>query len=143
MNFVSGQSGNNAACMSRFRKFEILRGKRTVSFLFESGKTVSRYPFRLIWQQREESSCKTPARVLISVPRKNFRKAHERNLVRRRIREAYRHLKTSFYERLATQNRNIDIALIYTGKDIISYHEIFNHIEKLLSMVIQQLEKRI
>lgn len=127
--------------MARFRKHEILRGRRAVSRLFENGKTVSRYPLKLIWVPYNGQVCLIPARVLISVPRKTFRKAHDRNLVKRRIREAYRHLKLPFYEELKKHSLHLDIGLIYTGKEIVSYHEIYQQINRLLTMVVQHAEK--
>lgn len=128
--------------MTTFRKYEILRGKRVVSSLFENGKTISRYPLKLVWVPCDEQSHLTPARVLISVPRKTFRKAHDRSLLKRRIREAYRHLKIFFYEELEKHTLCLNIGLIYTGKEIATYHEISQQIEKLLTMVVQHAEKR-
>lgn len=127
--------------MATFRKYEILRGKRAVSRLFENGKAISRYPLKLIWIPCNGEDRLSPARVLISVPRKTFRKAHDRNLIRRRIREAYRHQKTAFYEELEKHAVCIDIGLIYIGKEIATYHEISHQIDKLLELVIRHAEK--
>lgn len=131
----------NKTTMATFRKHEILRGKRSVSRLFENGKTVSRHPLKLVWVPCDGQGHLSPARVLISVPRKTFRKAHDRNLIKRRIREAYRQLKTSFYEELEKHTLCIDLGLIYTGKEIATYHEISQQIDKLLAMVVRHAEK--
>jgi ribonuclease P protein component len=70
------------------------------------------------------------------VPAKAIRKASSRNLVKRRMREAYRRNKAPLYTHLTGQNKQMAIMLIYIDRNILPYDTIEEKIKCILSRLI-------
>jgi len=117
-----------------FKKAEKLTNKKTFDILFTNGKNFNVPPFRFIWIERNQIPS-GPVQVGISVPKKSFAKASDRNTIKRRIREAYRKNKHFLYEIL--QNKNIQMALVilYIAKEELPYQEI----EKKMVVSLQKM----
>lgn len=77
--------------------------------------------------------------VLFSVPKKMFKRANKRNLLKRRGREAYRQNKQIVVAGAKEKNKNIDIALIYSIKEIADYKTIEDGIKRILATVAKSL----
>ncbi len=106
-----------------FEKEERLSGLKTINHLFNSGNTITLYPLKIYWIEVNDNF-KYPARVLFDASKKIIKKASERNLITRKIREAYRLKKHLLYDGLKSLNKSIALAYIYTGAEIISIKEI-------------------
>jgi len=127
--------------MFRFSKSERLGGRIPVSGLFEKGHVISRYPLRLYWIIPEQKTPSAPfARILIAVPRKNFHRAVDRNLIKRRIREAYRLYKPALYESLQKHQVHVHLAIIYSGKEIEPFSVLENKTRMLLDAFLKRNE---
>ena len=122
-----------------FRKEERLKSSKVIKLLFSSGKSFFVHPFKVNWQLREEMG-RYPARILVSVSKKNFRKASERNHLKRLCREAYRNNKYVLYNFLEEKEIQCDFSIIYTGKDPESYSIIEKKIITLIQRFISELE---
>ena len=81
--------------MYSFKKEERLCNVKLIEKLFTDGSSFLVYPFRIIWLSEVANSVH-PVQVLISVPKKRFKRAVDRNLLKRRIRELYRIHKSEF-----------------------------------------------
>jgi ribonuclease P protein component len=128
--------------MQTFRKNERLCGKKSIDELFMNGQTFHAFPFKIIWLSAVENNG-NPARVLISVPKRNFKKAVQRNRVKRLIREVYRKHKSILYVYLLKNETEINIAFIYTGNKVLSYKELDEKIIFTLDRLIKAHEKTI
>lgn len=117
-----------------FKKEERLSSKKLMDELFESGKSVTEYPIRIIWKECELNSS-YPVQLAIAVPKKLFKRAVHRNLLKRRIREAYRKNKDGIYKTLAGKGKKIAMVILFSGKEALSYEEI----EKKLMVTLQKL----
>lgn len=122
-----------------FTKSERLCSKKILGELFTKGSTAVGtfylFPFRLLYLNKPEAAGMMPA-IVITVPKRQFKRAVDRNLIRRRVREAYRlnkHLLTPPAGR--TRPLPTHLALLYTAKQIISFEEI----EKGMKLAIQKL----
>ena len=91
------------------KKHEILRSKKKIKELFEDGSSFFVYPFKVYFLHEQTAA---PAQVLFSVSKKYFKRAVDRNLIKRRMREAYR-LNKSIIETEKKDELSISIALIY------------------------------
>lgn len=94
-----------------------LKSRKSIEQLFSVGKGIHRFPVRAVYFH--ESGVEKEFKIGVSVPKKKFRKAVERNLLKRRIKEAVR--LNQF--RLEIPGK-IHIMFIFTGTEILSYSEI-------------------
>ncbi|MEL6557880.1 MAG: ribonuclease P protein component [Bacteroidota bacterium] len=110
-----------------FSKDERLYHKKIIEELFKNGSSHFLYPFLLKYLPAKSSE-QEYHQVLISVPKKYFRKAVARNLIKRKIREVYRTNKQLIYP----SEIKYSIAIIYTGKEILPYKTLKNKLIKVL-----------
>jgi ribonuclease P protein component len=102
-----------------------------MEFLFGKGTSHNAYPVKLIWIETPVNLT-FPAQALFVVPKRNFKRAHDRNKLKRRMREVYRLNKNTFYEELNTSNKKVILAFLYTGKKQEEYSTIETSVLKLL-----------
>lgn len=107
-------------------KEERIYKQRDIDNLFSDYKTIVNHPFKAHFKQNSLPH----SRILISVPKKLFKKAVDRNLLKRRIRESYRHLKDEFL-----QDCNVDILFVYISKEIYDFEFIKCKIGEILKKV--------
>lgn len=107
-----------------FKKEERLCGKTLIEALLAKGKHGSVPGMRYL--VRKNTGCEH-ARVLISVPKKIFKRAVKRNLCKRRIREAWRKQK-----HMLNCENGTDILFMYSSKEILSYDDIFTAIGQII-----------
>jgi ribonuclease P protein component len=129
--------------MPRFTKSERLTGVTKIDYLFSRGSSFLSHPFKVIWMAEDPTKQTVPVRILISVPKRQFQLATDRNLLRRRIREAFRLNKEILFEYLGVNNACISMAVIYIGREIKNYQELEEKIRKMLQLMIQQHEKNL
>ncbi len=89
------------------------------------------YPYKALWD-KEAVVSKFPAQMCIAVPKRSFRKAHDRNSIKRKVREAYRKNKTLLYTALKEKNVKISLLLIYVAKEDLPFADIENKMIKLI-----------
>lgn len=103
-----------------FTKDERLSSKKAIEAVFGSGNSLTAFPFKLLWNNKNEDS-DYPAKVVFIIPKKNFKRAVDRNKVRRRLKEIYRLNKAAWYECLKSKKLSIELAILYLPKDILEY----------------------
>ena len=121
--------------MNRFYKEERLCSKKLLDLLFKKGSSFLLYPYRATFVFEAHPS-KFPAQIVINVAKKRYKHAHDRNLIKRRTREAYRLQKqTTLYELLPDKEQLLLLGLQYVGKKIYPYP----FLEKKLGQLFQKL----
>jgi len=125
--------------MPTFSRQERLKSRKIIGQLFKGGESFVAYPLRVVWVSAEPNPAfpvadkqltTPPAQLAISVPKRNFKTAVARNLLKRRIREAYRLHKHELYEKLA--DRRIALMFMYIAKEELSFAEIEAGVKKMI-----------
>lgn len=124
-----------------FKKEERLYHKKTIDELFSNGSSIKANSFLLLYSTTPYES-HFPARILISAPKKKFKRAVDRNLIKRRIKEAYRKNKKELYEFLTTNHLQLNLILVYLSEDIETYSEIEHKIKDLINRLTEQLKEK-
>lgn len=119
-----------------FPKKERLSSIKQIDKLFIEGKSVFLYPFRVLYLLVDEDG-DVPAQVVFSVPKRNFKQAVQRNLIRRRMREAYRLNKHLFYESIDQKNLHLSIVMIYVAKEIKDYKTIEKGMKRTMNKMAE------
>jgi len=117
-------------------KQERLKSKTLIGKLYKEGKSVKSFPLRLVYIQTEHTS-KYPAQVGVSVPKRNFKKAVDRNRIKRMLRENYRKQKQLVYN---TIDKSYVFMISYIGKEKCTYDEIELKMEQLLKAFVEQIK---
>lgn len=121
-----------------FKSKERLKSKKQIDELFNGGKSFFIYPFKVFYLIHDEQE-DYPVKILFSVPKKRFKRANKRNLIRRRVKEIYRLKKPDFYSKLPKSKR-IYIAFIYSSQSILKSHEMKPALDKILAQLVEKVK---
>lgn len=119
-----------------FRKNERLCSKKIIDRLFVQGKSVFVFPVKIVYLETELLS-EYPVQAAFSVGKRNFKRAVQRNLIKRRMREAYRLNKSKFYEEIG--EKQVAVFFIFTGKTILEYQQIETAIKKGMKKLLSEM----
>lgn len=119
-----------------FPKAQKLCHRKDIDLLFDKGDSFFTHPFKIVYKETERTE-ESSVRLLISVPKKNIRSSVERNRVKRLIREAYRLNKQSLIQVLQDNQKCLQIAFVYTGKQLPDFQSVEKSLLKILDKLIQ------
>jgi ribonuclease P protein component len=121
-----------------YPKNEHLKSKTTIGLLFSEGKSVSKYPLRLVYRSAEASQ-EEKIKMGVSVSKKYFKKAVDRNYFKRVLRETYRLNKHLLWDNL---EQSYSIMFFYQTKDRLSYQEIHTKTVQLFEKFLVEVNKK-
>ena len=124
--------------MFHFPKNQKLCNEKAIERLFENGKSLTEKPFRIIYNI-DNNNEDVFLKALIVVPKKRVRLASDRNLIKRRVKEAYRLQKSELEKYLKSKNHQLNLAIIYQKYEILDYKLIEVKIKLLLSRLKEEL----
>lgn len=120
-----------------FNKKERLKSQKLIEKLFDEGKSITVFPLRMLYLKTDhddESTIKTS----VSVSKRNFKKAVQRNRIKRLLREAYRLNKPEYFNNITT---SYALMILYIGKDATDFDSINAKLKLLLSSFLEKISK--
>jgi ribonuclease P protein component len=118
-----------------YSKIEKLKSKALIDKLFDEGKTITNFPLRLVYLGTEFDES-IVAKCGVSVGKRNFKNAVDRNRVKRLMREAYRLNKNVYFNNITTQYA---LMILYIGNDKPTFKQIHIAMNALLKKFVEKV----
>ena len=125
---------------STFRKRERIASLKLIETLFGGGcsQSVAAFPLRAVYMLSERQSNEAPVQLLISVPKKRFKHAVDRNRVKRQVREAFRQHKDLLYS-VVPETQRLLLAFIWLSDEHRPSKEVEGRIVALMRRISEKL----
>lgn len=124
----------------KLRRDERLTSRKQIEYLFAQGKSMNEFPLHIRWNFVPNQQ-PFPVKVMFSVSKKKFKRAVDRNRIKRLLREAYRKNKWLAYQPLQEKGKQIHLSFVFTGKEEISFEETEGKIILSLQRLITEISK--
>jgi ribonuclease P protein component len=130
-----------------YQKTDKLKSRKQTQHLFSTGQAINVFPIRLIYtiepilNTAANLSLTSILQAGVGAPSRTFRKAVQRNRVKRLLREAYRLEKPNFISQAALDNKRINLFFLYTDALVLTQVEIQGKLKEALSILVTKLNK--
>lgn len=124
---------------AHFGKEERLKRRKQIEALFAEGRSLMQHPVRLKYQLLPRAEGAVLVRAGVSASRKTFKRAVDRNRIKRLLREAYRLQKAPLLQAVAATNLQITMFLMYTDKSLPRFDVVY----KAVGSCLQRLQHHI
>lgn len=117
-----------------FGKEERITSEIVIQDLFKNGKSEFVYPLKCVYRSKIQAEGKV--KILISVPKRNFKKAVDRNRLKRLMRDTYRISKHSLIGKSMKSKTAIDLAFIYVAKEKTEFNKMLTSMERIINKIL-------
>ena len=124
-----------------FKKSERLCSRKIMTGLIDNGNIFYMPFYKVIWS-KYNNELHFPAQVAFSVPKRGFRHAVARNLLKRRMREAYRRNKHVLYDFLSMEDIRIVFMVIFRDNSVPDYRSIEKSMQELINKFKTEVRKK-
>ena len=134
-----------------FTKAEKLKSRKRIEWVFKEGRSLSVFPFKVFYllapspavqaiPATHSASSQAPLQAGFGAGSRHFKKAVDRNRIKRLSREAYRLQKQPLVDVLAEKKRSMALFFVYTGKELPDHDTVKAKIGVLLQQLIKQVK---
>lgn len=120
-------------------KAERLSWKRYLDLLFAEGQSFIAFPLRVVFLSVDEADL-PPASIMVSVPKKRFKRAVKRNAIKRLVREAYRIHQYELTDSLTENKKQVLIAFLYVDNEIHPFAQIEKSMHKAFRILKEKIQ---
>ena len=122
-------------------KEERICSKKLIEALFagNGSRSMTSYPIRAVFLEQKSAEGDPPVQLLVSVPKRCFKRAVKRNRVKRQIREAFRRNKHVLADAVTGSGRSVAVALIWMSADLSATHLVETKVKDLLVRIKERL----
>lgn len=130
-----------------YQKTDKLKSRKQTQHLFSTGQAINVFPIRLIYtiepieSTAANLSLTSVLQAGVGAPSRTFRKAVQRNRVKRLLREAYRLEKPNFISQAALDNKRVNLFFLYTDALVLTQVEIQGKLKEALALLVTKLNK--
>ena len=121
-----------------YNKFEKLKSRKQIELLFAQGKSISSFPVKVFYLPVEHTP-EHPVQVGVGVSARNFKKAVDRNTIKRRMREAYRLHKLPLHEHLKNEQISVAVFILWIDKQLPTTEVLQDLMPTVIEKLIKQL----
>jgi len=121
-----------------YNKFEKLKSRKQIELLFAQGKSISSFPVKVFYLPVEHTP-EHPVQVGVGVSARNFKKAVDRNTIKRRMREAYRLHKLPLHEHLIAKQKSVAVFILWIDKQLPTTAALQDLMPTVIEKLIKQL----
>ena len=121
-----------------YNKFEKLKSRKQIELLFAKGKSIAAFPVKVLYLPVDHTPIH-PVQVGVGVSARNFKKAVDRNTIKRRMREAYRLHKLPLHEALLAQQKTVAVFILWIDKQMPTTAALQDLIPTVIEKLIKQL----
>lgn len=128
-----------------FGKEERLCSRTLIDRLFnkDGSRSMTAYPLRLVYMKTQDGEDIPPAQMLVSVPKRCFKRAVKRNRVKRQVREAYRKNKHILYDRLEQlEDTRLTMAFIWLDDKLWDTQKVEQKVVNLMQRLAEKLKSK-
>lgn len=130
-----------------YQKTDKLKSRKQTQHLFSTGQAINVFPIRLIYTvepistNADNLSLTSVLQAGVGAPSRTFRKAVQRNRVKRLLREAYRLEKPNFISQASLENKRVNLFFLYTDALVLTQVDIQGKVKEALSLLVTKLNK--
>lgn len=121
-----------------YNKFEKLKSRKQIELLFAKGKSIAAFPVKVFYLPVEHIGIH-PVQVGVGVSARNFKKAVDRNTIKRCAREAYRIHKLPLHEHLIAQQKSVAVFILWIDKQMPTTAALKDLMPTVIEKLIKQL----
>jgi ribonuclease P protein component len=123
---------------------ERLKSRKQIEQLFKEGRKISIFPLHVYYQFTDLTTkdSELSTQFGVGVSSRSFKRAVDRNRIKRLIRESYRLQKPKFSDVIKRYNQRLNVFIIYTGKELPDYKFVYDKVAIALQKISVTIEKR-
>ena len=122
-----------------FKKEDKLKSRKAIDAVFKDGQSFSNYPLKVIWLPQ---NARETLQAAVGVSSRNFKKATDRNRIKRLMREAYRLQKAQLQDHLLAKEKNVSVFFLYVGKELPLYPLVFEKMGSALKRLVKFVDEK-